>query len=68
MERAVSHLLHNRTAIIIAHRLSTLHRTNEIMILDNGRITEHGSRAELAADEQSQYYRILQTGQTEILA
>ena len=37
-------LLQNRTAIIIAHRLGTLHRTAEIMILEDGRVIEHGER------------------------
>ena len=68
LERAINHLLHNRTAIIIAHRLSTLHRADEIMILDKGRVAEYGSRIELAADMNSQYYYILQSGQTEVLA
>ena len=37
IERAIDKLLKNRTAIIIAHRLGTIHRTDEIMILEDGR-------------------------------
>ncbi len=68
IERAINHLLHNRTTIIIAHRLSTLHRANEIMILEDGKVGEYGNRSELAADENSKYYHILQAGQKEMLA
>lgn len=64
-ERLVNHavqaLLHNRTGIIIAHRLQTVQRLDEIMILANGRILEHGSRPRLAADENSHFYKLLQT-------
>ena len=50
IERAVDRLLQDRTAIIIAHRLGTLHRTDEIMILDDGQIAEYGEREKLATD------------------
>lgn len=68
IERAVDKLLENRTAIIIAHRLGTIHRTDEIMILEEGRIAEHGSRTSLAADPGSRFYSLLQTGLEEVLA
>ena len=68
IERAIDRLLHNRTAIIIAHRLATVHRADEILILDNGRILEHGHRAQLAGDPGSRFYQLLQTGLDEVLA
>ena len=68
IERAVDRLLENRTAIIIAHRLGTVHRADEIMILDHGRTVEHGPRAALADDEDSRFYHLLQTGLQEVLA
>jgi ATP-binding cassette subfamily B protein len=68
IERAIDNLLQNRTTIIIAHRLSTLHRADDIMILDDGAILEHGNREELAGDSTSQYNHILQSGLTEVLA
>ena len=37
----------NRTAIVIAHRLSTVQKMDRIIVLDNGDITEQGSHAEL---------------------
>lgn len=62
LERAMVRLLRNRTAIIIAHRLSTVSRADEIMILDRGAIHEHGSRKELAGNENSRFYSLLRTG------
>jgi len=43
IERAIDHLLRGRTAIVIAHRLATVGRADEIMILEGGRIHEHGA-------------------------
>jgi ATP-binding cassette subfamily B protein len=62
IERAVDRLVRERTAIIIAHRLGTVQRADEIMILEDGRIGEHGARAELAGDPTSRFYSLLQTG------
>jgi ATP-binding cassette, subfamily B, bacterial len=67
IERAIDRLLHNRTAIIVAHRLHTVHRADEIMILDNGQILEYGSRKQLAGDANSNFYGLLQTGLEEVL-
>jgi ATP-binding cassette subfamily B protein len=68
LERAVDRLLHGRTGIIIAHRLKTVYRADEIMILDSGRIAEYGRRESLAHDPQSRFYHLLQTGMEEALA
>ncbi len=68
IERAIDKLLRDRTAIIIAHRLGTVHRADDIMILEQGHICEYGARAGLAADPGSQFYRLLQTGLEEVLA
>ena len=67
LERAIDKLLHNRTAIIIAHRLSTVQRADEILILENGRVSEYGDRRQLAADVHSRFYQLLQTGLEEVL-
>ncbi len=67
LERAIDKLLKNRTAIIIAHRLGTVHRADEIMILENGQTTEYGERRALAADPGSRFYQLLQTGMEEVL-
>lgn len=62
LERAVDRLLAGRTAIIIAHRLHTLHRVDDVLVLEAGRVVEHGPRAELAADPDSRFGRLLATG------
>ena len=65
IERAVDKLVANRTAIVIAHRLGTVQRADEIMILENGYIREHGDRDRLASDPESRFYSLLQTGMME---
>ncbi len=67
LERAIDKLLRNRTAIIIAHRLGTVQRADEIMILESGAVSEHGDRKRLASDVNSRFYRLLQTGLEEVL-
>ena len=68
IERAVDKLVQNRTAIIIAHRLGTVQRADEIMILEDGCIGEYGARSKLASDPNSRFYSLLQTGLEEVLA
>ena len=74
IERALDRLLgadgtgRRRTAIIIAHKLSTVQRADRIAILDQGRLVETGRRAELEADPESAYARLLRTGLEEVMA
>jgi ATP-binding cassette subfamily B protein len=68
LERAIDRLLQNRTAIIIAHRLHTVQRADEIMILESGKVIEYGDRVQLAANPNSRFYQLLQTGLEEVLA
>ncbi len=68
LERAIDKLLQNRTAIIIAHRLHTIHRADDIMILESGVVSEYGDRRQLAADPASRLYQLLQTGMEDVLA
>lgn len=68
IERAVDRLLRDRTAIVIAHRLGTVQRADGIMILEEGRVSEHGERRRLASDPTSRFYGLLQTGLEEVLA
>lgn len=68
LERAIDKLLKNRTAIIIAHRLDTIHRADQVLILDKGKISEYGDRTQLVADPNSRFYQLLQTGLEEMLA
>jgi ATP-binding cassette subfamily B protein len=68
IERAVDRLIEQRTAIVIAHRLRTVQRADEILILEDGHICEHGARTALAGDPDSRFYSLLQTGLEEVLA
>jgi ATP-binding cassette subfamily B protein len=68
IERAVDKLLKNRTAIVIAHRLGTVQRADDIMILEAGRVIDHGERQSLASDSSSRFYGLLETGLEEVLA
>ena len=51
IERAFDTLLRGRTSIIIAHRLTTVRRADEILVLERGRITQRGTYDELIAAE-----------------
>ncbi len=68
IERAVDLLLTDRTGIVIAHRLNTVQRADEILILEDGHIREMGDRAQLASDPASHFYHLLQTGMQDVLA
>lgn len=68
LERAIDRLLEGRTAVIIAHRLTTVQRADEIVILEGGSVCERGSRQELANDSSSRFHGLLQTGLQEVLA
>ena len=65
---AVERLLQNRTGIIIAHRLETVERVDNILILDDGQVGEFGLRTDLVADPNSQFSRLLNTGLEELIA
>ena len=68
LERAVDRLLQGRTAILIAHRLGTVQRADEILILEAGRVEEQGARHDLAREPGSRFAQLLRTGMEEVLA
>jgi ABC-type multidrug transport system fused ATPase/permease subunit len=49
VERALDELLRGRTSILIAHRLTTAKRADQIIVVDHGRIVERGTERELLA-------------------
>ncbi len=51
IERALDRLLRGRTSIIIAHRLSTVRRADEILVVEHGRIVQRGTEQDLLAQD-----------------
>jgi ABC-type multidrug transport system fused ATPase/permease subunit len=73
LERAVERLLRpedaaertRRTAIVIAHRLSTVAKADEILVLEDGRVVEYGERRALAGDAGSRFAALLRSSERE---
>ncbi len=58
IQQAMDRLILGRTVIAIAHRLSTLRRASRLLVVENGRIVETGTHAELIANPASKYRRL----------
>jgi ATP-binding cassette subfamily B protein len=59
IQKALENLVKGRTTIAIAHRLSTLHRADRLVVLDRGRVVEEGTHDVLMA-QQGAYYSLYQ--------
>ena len=59
IEEGLEKVIENRTAILIAHRLQTVRKSDHILVLDNGAIAESGSEKELLA-RRGLYYKLHQ--------
>jgi len=57
IQTALSQLMHGRTVLIIAHRLSTVRRADKIVVLNKGKITECGTHDELLK-QNARYARL----------
>jgi ATP-binding cassette subfamily B protein len=68
LERAIDKLFVGRTAIVIAHRLKTIERSDEILMLEAGKILEHGSTKTLANNPNSRFAALREKGLEEVLA
>lgn len=58
IQESLRALMRNRTCFVIAHRLSTIRHADLIVVLENGRIAERGTHAELSARE-GRYWQML---------
>ena len=68
LEEAIERLLAGRTGIVIAHRLRTIDHVDDVLMIEHGRVVEHGERSALAADPTSRFAALLRTGLPEVLA
>jgi len=50
LQRALELLLRGRTALVIAHRLSTIRKADQVLVMDQGRLVEHGTHNTLLAN------------------
>jgi len=63
---ALGRLLNDRTGIIVAHRLSTMAYADDILVLEDGQVREHGPRLTLAADPASRFAGLLRVAAEEV--
>jgi ABC-type multidrug transport system fused ATPase/permease subunit len=56
---ALGRLLAGRTGVIVAHRLATIAYADDILVLEDGQVREHGPRLTLAADPTSRFAELL---------
>lgn len=63
---ALGRLLQGRTGIIVAHRLATVENADDILVLDDGQVREHGPRQALAADPTSRFAELLRVASEEV--
>ena len=57
IQDAIETLMQNRTTFIVAHRLSTIHQANQIIVLENGKVVEIGQHEDLM-DNKKLYYNL----------
>lgn len=57
IQKSLNELVKDRTTFVIAHRLSTIRQATEILVIEQGRIAERGTHAELIAKE-GRYYEL----------
>ncbi len=66
VQTALGRLLEGRTGIIVAHRLATIAYADDILVLEDGQVREHGPRLALAADPTSRFAELLRVETSEV--
>lgn len=59
VQDALDKLMKNRTSVVIAHRLSTIKKADQILVIENGKVTAEGNHDSLLADEDSLYHKLI---------
>jgi ABC-type multidrug transport system fused ATPase/permease subunit len=62
VEEALAELLHGRTTLLIAHRLSTVRRAHRVVVLDAGAVVEEGTHEALLAQAGGLFARLHELG------
>ncbi len=62
VQRALDTLMHGRTTIVVAHRLSTIRDAHTILVIDRGRVVEQGDHAALIKKRTGLYSRLHRIG------
>jgi ATP-binding cassette subfamily B protein len=67
IQRAIDHVFEDKTVIAIAHRLSTIQHSDEILVLDGGKISERGNHDDLLT-QGGFYFNLVNTGLDQVIA
>ena len=62
VEKSLQRLLQGRTGIVIAHKMKSIEKVDDVLILDQGKMLEYGPRSELIAYPQSQLNHLIRQG------
>lgn len=62
VEKSLQRLLQGRSGIVIAHKMKSIEKVDEVLILERGEMLEYGPRSELMADPHSQLSHLIRQG------
>ena len=60
VQNAINNLMEGRTALVIAHRLTTVEKADKVFVIKDGQVVESGNHATLLATENSEYQKLYQ--------